>query len=225
MSIKKKKFLSYKELRVVPLSLMAVGLFLFQRIFTRMKIINYPKNTFPCIFALWHAHQCAIWSIPDHEHLYSLVSQSNDGNIITAASNAVGLKIVRGSATRGGVQASLELLEKLEQNNSVALTIDGPRGPKRIVKQGIVHLAKLSQVPIVPFVWYCPSPLFLKFNTWDEFRFAIFAIKTIVVYGEPIYVPNELTKDQVEEYRLKVENSLKKLYDDAVENYHSYVKQ
>ena len=119
----------------------------------------------------------------------------------------------------------MEILEKLEQNNSIAITIDGPRGPKYVVKDGVINISKLSQAPVVPFVWYCPSPLWLKFNTWDEFRFAIFACKTIVVYGEPIYVPGDSTKEDVEQYRLKLENQLKDLYQDAQQNYYQYVKQ
>ena len=206
------------------LSFLAISLFLFQRIFTRMKTINHP-TVHPCLFALWHAHQCAVWAIKDHKKMYALVSNSNDGQIVASASNAVGIQTIRGSKNRRGTQATMEILEKIEQNNSVAITIDGPRGPKHVVKDGIITIAKLAQVPIVPMVWYCPSPLWLKFNTWDEFRFAIFACRTIVVYGEPIYVPEQLTDEDKEMYRMKVENALKDLYTDAKLNYKKYVNQ
>jgi len=212
-----------KKFKTTVLARLAAVLFVFQRMFTRMKVINYPA-VFPAIFALRHAHQCAIWSIKDHEHLYSLISSSSDGTIIDTASKAVGLRTVRGSSSKKGAKATMQLLEKLEQNNSIAITIDGPRGPKHVVKDGVVHIAKISQVPIVPFVWYCPSPLWLKFDTWDEFRFTVFAAKTIVVYGEPIYVPSELTDEEVEFYRLKVENQLNELYEDAQRNYKKYMR-
>ena len=213
-----------RKLRTKLLGKLAMGAFLFQRPFTRMKVINYPKVT-PGIFAIWHAHQCAIWSIKDHEHLYSLVSNSEDGQIVTDACTAVGMKTIRGSQRRQGTKAMLQLLEKLESNNSIAITIDGPKGPKHVVKEGVIAIAKHSQVPIIPMVWYCPSPLWLKFNSWDEFRFAIFACKTIVVYGDPIYVPAELTEEEAETYRLKVENSLKNIYEDAQANYKKYISQ
>ena len=218
--MKKKK----RNTKTNILCLLAQGLFLFQRIFTRMKVINYPSEH-PCLFALWHAHQCAVWSIRDHKKMYALVSNSNDGQIVASASNAVGIQTIRGSQKRHGTQATMQILEKIEQNNSIAITIDGPKGPNHVVKDGIIAIAKLAQVPIVPFVWYCPSPLWLKFNTWDEFRFAIFACRTIVLYGEPIYVPEQLSDEEKEYYRLKVENDLKALYEDAKTNYKKYVNQ
>jgi len=189
-----------------------------------MKVINYPTVK-PAIFALWHAHQCAIWSIKDHEHLYALISNSEDGQIVAQACSAVGMRFVRGSQKRQGTQAALQLLEKLESNNSIAITIDGPRGPKHKAKDGIFTLAKHSQAPIVPFVWYCPSPLWLKFNTWDEFRFAIFACRTIVLYGEPMYIPAEASDEEITKYKQKLEQDLETLYEDAQTNYSKYVNQ
>lgn len=216
----KKKY----KLSTKILAKLAQGLFLFQRIFTRMKVINYP-DVKPAIFALWHAHQCAVWSIKDHEHMYALISNSEDGQIVASACGIVGIKSVRGSQKRHGTKAALQLLEKLESNNSIAITIDGPKGPKHKVKDGIITLAKHSQVPMVPLVWYCPSPLWLKFNTWDEFRFAIFACRTIVLYGEPIYVPAEISDDDFSIYKTKLENALEELYEDAKTNYKKYVNQ
>ena len=72
--------------------------------------------------------------------------------------------------------------------------------------------------------WYSPSKLLLKFNTWDEFRFPLFAVKTIAVYGEPIYVPADCSKEELEVYRKKLETALAELYSYARENYDELCK-
>lgn len=153
-----------------------------------------------------------------------MISKSNDGDIIAAATEHVGIKVVRGSSKRSGASASLALLEKLEQGECAAITIDGPRGPFGVAKEGIINIAKLSQVPIIPMTWYSPSKWLLEFDTWDKFRFPVLGVKTIAVYGEPIYVPSDCSKEDMEIYRQKVETALKDLYKYAQENYYDLLK-
>ena len=153
-----------------------------------------------------------------------MISKSQDGDIIAAATEHMGIKVVRGSHKRSGAAASLALIEKLEQGECAAITIDGPRGPFGVVKDGVINIAKLTQVPIIPMVWYSPSKWLLKFNTWDNFRFPLLGVKTIAVYGDPIYVPSDCSKEEAESYRLKVENALKDLYKYAQDNFDELVK-
>ncbi len=190
----------------------------FESWFYDCKNINFPKDK-PVIFALWHAHQCALYANEDRGHLNVMISKSNDGDIIAAATQQVGIKVIRGSHKRSGAAASLAMIEKLEQGENAAITIDGPRGPKGVVKDGIINIAKLSQVPIVPMTWYSPSKWWLKFNTWDEFRFPLLGVKTIAIYGEPIYVPSDCSKEETELYRQKLETALNDLYKQAQENF------
>ncbi len=93
------------------------------------------------------------------------------------------------------------------------------------MKEGIINIAKLSQVPIVPMVWYSPSKWLLEFDTWDKFRFPFLGVKTIAVYGEPIYVKSDCSPEEAEEYRLNVENKLKDLYKYAQENFDELFKK
>ena len=193
-------------------------LYVFESWFYDCKNINYPQVK-PAIFALWHAHQCGLYSIENRDKLNVMISKSNDGNMIAAATEQVGIKVIRGSSKRSGASASLAMLEKLEQGENAAITIDGPRGPFGVVKEGIINIAKLSQAPIIPMVWYSPSKWFLRFNTWDKFCFPLLGVKTIAVFGEPIYVPSDCSKENLEEYRLKVENAIKDLYKYAQDNF------
>jgi len=106
-----------------------------------------------------------------------------------------------------------------------ALTIDGPRGPNRIVKKGIIEIAKLSGVPIVPAVWWSPQKRFLKFNSWDNFRFPLIGTKLVMLFGQEIPVPENLNDEETEKIRKQVEDSLNNLYIDMKKNYNEYVKR
>ena len=207
-----------KKDTVKILSFLLKHFYTFESWFYNCKNINYPKEK-PAIFALWHAHQCGLYALEDRGRVNVMVSKSNDGEMIAAATEKVGLKVIRGSHKRSGAAASLAMLEKLEQGESAAITIDGPRGPNRIVKEGALNIAKLSQVPIIPMTWYSPSKWWLKFKTWDEFRFPFLAVKTIAVYGEPIYIPSDCSKEDMEKYRQQLENTLIDLYKYAKENF------
>lgn len=207
-----------KKYTVAVLSFLIKHFYTLESWFYNCKNINFPKEK-PAIFALWHAHQCALYANEDRGTLNVMISKSNDGEIIAAATEHMGMKVIRGSHKRAGASASLAMIEKLEQGESAAITIDGPRGPKGVVKDGVINIAKLTQVPIIPMTWYSPSKWLLKFKTWDEFRFPILGVKTIAIYGEPIYVPSDCSKEDMEIYRQKVETALNDLYKQAVENF------
>ncbi len=212
-----------KKYLVSVLSFAVKWFYAFESLFYNCKNINYPKDK-PVIFALWHAHQCALYANEDRGSLNVMISKSNDGDIIAAATEHMGIRVVRGSYKRAGASASLAMIEKLEQGENAAITIDGPRGPKGKVKDGVINIAKLTGVPIVPMTWYSPSKWLLKFNTWDEFRFPVLGVKTIAVYGEPIYIPADCSKEEAENLRQKVETALNDLYKYAADNFDELVK-
>ena len=200
------------------------ALFKLEKIFYSCKCINYPKEK--CVFALWHAHQCGVFSCNMYKKTCIMVSNSKDGEIISRAANAVGVETVRGSQNRGGTKASLQLIKRIKEDDvNGALTIDGPRGPKRIVKKGIIEIARMTQTPIVPAVYWSPQKLFLKFKSWDEFRFPLIGTKLVMLFGNPINVPIEPTEEEIEKIRKEVEDKLNELYKDLKENYYTYLKQ
>lgn len=206
-----------KPFKTILLAKLVTLYFQFKRHFYYCKNINYPKNQ--CIFALWHAHQCGLYALDGRENTTVMISNSNDGEIIAQAGAAMGLNVVRGSHNRKGAAATLELINAIKSGQNGALTIDGPRGPKHKVKKGIIDIARITGVPIVPMSWYSPSKFFLKFNTWDEFCFPLNCIKMKAIYGEPIYIPQNTNDDELEKYRLQVENELKNLYKKLVTDF------
>ncbi|MBE7708788.1 MAG: DUF374 domain-containing protein [Cyanobacteria bacterium SIG27] len=200
------------------------ALFKLEKIFYTCKCINYPKEK--CVFALWHAHQCGVFSCNMYKKTCIMVSNSKDGEIISRAANAVGVETVRGSQNRGGTKASLELIKKIkEEDYNGALTIDGPRGPNRVVKKGIIEIARMTNTPIVPAVYWSPQKRFLKFNSWDEFRFPLIGTKLVMLFGEPIPVPENPTDDEVENIRRQIETTMHEMYADLKKNYSEYLKK
>ena len=221
----KTKFRKFKKKYLFEiLSAFVTALFKLEKIFYTCKCINYPKEK--CIFALWHAHQCGVFSCNMHKKTCIMVSNSQDGEIISRAANAVGVETVRGSQNRGGAKASLELIKKIkEEDVNGALTIDGPRGPNRVVKKGIIEIARMTNTPIVPAVYWSPQKRFLQFNSWDKFRFPLIGTKLVMVFGEPIPVKEEMSEEEIEQTRQKTQDELNRLYKDLKENYYTYLKQ
>lgn len=193
-------------------------IFRFQEHFTDIQNINFPKG--PCIFAMWHAHQCLIHGIDDKKNCNVMISRSRDGQIIGSVVERWGFNVLYGSAgKKGSVEASLQMINALKEGQCAAIMVDGPKGPNRVVKDGVIKIAKKSGVPIVPVVWYSPNPTFLKFPSWDEFRIPLLWTHLVNVYGEPIYVDENNDKDQDEEIRLKLQKALLKLEERAPEEH------
>lgn len=196
--------------------------FLTEQHFLKIKSINYPSEQF--ILSMWHCHQCLVYGIKDKSKFYALISASNDGEIIAKAAECLNIKSVRGSTKRRGVAASLELIEKLKEGNSAAIMVDGPRGPRGKVKDGIINISKISGVPIIPVAWKSKDKTFFTFNTWDKFQVPFGPCNTVALYGDPIHIPSELTKDETKVWCEKVENEMSKLEEDLESNYEKYLK-
>lgn len=193
---------------VDKLSNLVYRIFRLQEFFTHITEVNPPTSK-PCLYAMWHAHQCCVHGIPDKNKVNVLVSRSRDGQIIADVVEKWGFKTIRGSkGKQGAVEASMQMITALKSDESCAMMVDGPKGPVKVVKGGVVKIAKLSGAPIVPVYWYSPFINFLKFPSWDEFRIPFFFVNLINLYGEPIYVKED---DDEELVRQQVQKSLEEL--------------
>ena len=187
----------------------------FQELFTRILEVNNPDKM-PCIYAMWHAHQFCIHGIRHRSKLHVLVSRSRDGEIIADVVERWGFKTVRGSkGKKGAVEATMQMISILKNGENCAMMVDGPKGPARVVKDGVIKIAKMVGVPIVPVYWYSKNPTFAKFPSWDEMRCPIFSTNLINLYGEPIYVPQDGDALAEEQARLELQKSLENLEKEA----------
>jgi len=145
-------------------------------------------------YALWH--QNLIGAIFSHigEHFSMVISESKDGELVAVTCAKFGHKLARGSSTRGGKKAMIEIVKNMKRGFPGALSVDGPKGPPHIVKPGIIEIAKLCQCAILPLSPYAEKSWVIK-KSWDQFRIPKPFSKIIVTIGEPIIISSEAKRE------------------------------
>lgn len=197
----------------------AYGLMHLQEYFTHIKGYNEPKMK-SCIYAMWHENQFLVHGIEDKAHLSIQISTSLDGEIIARIVERMGFKVVRGSAERrGAVQSTMQMITRLNEGESVAMMVDGPRGPLHKVKSGVVKLAQKTGAPIIPAHWYSPQKTFITLPSWDKMRTPFGDCKILNLYGDPIYVKPDATDEEILKVKEEIKNQLFALEAKAPELY------
>jgi lysophospholipid acyltransferase (LPLAT)-like uncharacterized protein len=107
------------------------------------------------IIAFWHSRQLMMPLTYRGTLAHILISQHEDGEIIARIVERFGFLAVRGSSTRGGVEALRELIRLGRSGADLVVTPDGPNGPAQVVKMGVIQLARASKLPIVPLAFSC----------------------------------------------------------------------
>jgi len=138
-----------------------------------------------------------------------MVSASRDGAFLSAIFEAFNVEPVRGSSSRRGPQALLELTTWAERGYDLAITPDGPRGPCYTIQPGVMSLAQLTGLPIVPFSYHLNWKI--RAGSWDGFQIPLPFARCEVVVGKPIVVPREATDEQRAELRAKLERTLREI--------------
>jgi lysophospholipid acyltransferase (LPLAT)-like uncharacterized protein len=174
----------------------------------------------PVIFAIWHNRLALALLIYrgyvrqyGHPHkMAAIVSASKDGAVVARVLEHFGVQPVRGSTSRRGPQALLELTTWAEQNYDLAITPDGPRGPRYNVQLGAIALAQLTGLPIIPV----SNKIGWKITTksWDRFQIPLPFSRVVMRLGKPLYVPREVSDDQREELRMELEKRIIELTED-----------
>lgn len=174
----------------------------------RWEIVQQSDYRGPAILAIWHGNQYVNLSVPRKERYKHnlLISPSNDGDTIANVSKMIKYSLIRGSVGRRGAEAAREIVTVLEAGQNVSYTVDGPKGPIHKVKPGIIRLAQMAEVPIIPLQGAINACIEIK--SWDKYRIPYFFAKGVAIYGEPIFVPKELTDEQIKEYQKQVEEEL-----------------
>ncbi|MCB1491827.1 MAG: lysophospholipid acyltransferase family protein [Rhodobiaceae bacterium] len=168
----------------------------------------------PVIAAMWHGqHFLAPFFMRPDQDVRVLISRHGDGEINAIAASRLGLGLVRGSGgkpkkmhRKGGVAALRNLLAALEENATVALTADVPKGPARIAGPGIVMLARMSGRPIVPIAPATSRSITL--NSWDKASINLPFGRMALALGEPLYIPRDLDEDGIAAAQLQVKEAL-----------------
>jgi lysophospholipid acyltransferase (LPLAT)-like uncharacterized protein len=163
----------------------------------------------PVIFCLWH-NRLAISMLVHRRYprkLAALVSASKDGALLAAVMGKFGVEQVRGSSSRRGPQALLEMSGRAKLGYDLAVTPDGPRGPRYVVQKGVIALAQVTGLAIVPVTCNTRRKICLK--SWDGFQIPLPFSHCELLLNEPILVPREACEVKREELRLELEGSLR----------------
>jgi lysophospholipid acyltransferase (LPLAT)-like uncharacterized protein len=152
------KISDYLMLNILPL---VTSLFLGVLVKTlRIKKITtkfvdeLQKSGENAIFAFWHGRLLLMpFAYKPNKGAYIMISRHRDGEFVSRAVKYLGISSVRGSTTRGGISAFKKLVELTDDGYDIALTPDGPKGPRYKVQMGIIELAKLTGKPIIPLTY------------------------------------------------------------------------
>lgn len=110
-------------------------------------------NTPRYILAFWHAHLLLMLHSRWRRPIAVMSSRSRDGEYIARVFDWYGVDVVRGSSSRGGIAALRGLLKKAREGKNIVFTPDGPKGPPRVAKDGVIYAAKMTGLPIVPIAF------------------------------------------------------------------------
>ena len=142
-----------------------------------------------------------------------MISQSRDGELGARLAERLGVVPVRGSSTRGGTTALAAILKALKRYPAVIHIVDGPTGPKGIVKPGLISMAQVSGAVILPVIVSATKAWTL--HSWDRFLIPKPFSEVTIEWGQPLFVPRELDPSESEEYRREVERRLTEGYAEA----------
>jgi lysophospholipid acyltransferase (LPLAT)-like uncharacterized protein len=159
------------------------------------------------IYVLWHEYLLLPLYLRGNCHTRLLISRHRDAEILSRAAYHLGFDLVRGSSGRNGPGALRELLRRRRMN--VAMTPDGPLGPRRVLASGPIYLAAKLEMPLVVTGIGFDHPW--RINTWDRFAVPRPYSRARAVLSPAITVPRDLERDQLEAFRSGIERLLNRL--------------
>jgi lysophospholipid acyltransferase (LPLAT)-like uncharacterized protein len=149
-------------------------------------VTSLRRGRTPFLWSLWHGEMLPVLWLHRDQAVRVLISEHRDGEIIARVAHALGYGTLRGSSSRGGARALLEIVREIESGREIAITPDGPRGPAHRVAPGILAAAQRTGAPIIGVratagrVW--------RLRSWDGFMIPKTFTTVTVTYGGPLRV-------------------------------------
>ena len=159
------------------------------------------------IMAFWHGRILPATYYFRNRGIVVITSSNFDGEWIAGIIERFGFGTSRGSTSRGGARALLQLSRDLSKGRPAGFTVDGPRGPARLSQPGAVWLAKASGHPVLPF--HLEADRSWTLGSWDRTQIPKPFSTVAISVGEPFYVPREADEAAVEQYRQRLDAALR----------------
>lgn len=160
------------------------------------------------IMAFWHGRILPATYYFRNRGIVVITSSNFDGEWIAGIIERFGFGTSRGSTSRGGARALLQLSRDLAAGRPAGFTVDGPRGPAHVSQPGAVWLAKASGHPVLPF--HLEADRYWTLGSWDRTQIPKPWSTVAISIGEPFYVPREAGEDEIEQYRQRLDAALVK---------------
>jgi hypothetical protein len=158
------------------------------------------------IYTFWHDRVFLATYFWRRREIVVMTSQSFDGEYIARFIQRFGYGAARGSSTRGGIGALVEMVRLMKAGKPAAFTIDGPKGPRYVAKPGAVLLAKKTGHPVLPF---CVTPAKCWIiNSWDKFQLPKPFTRVLVTIAPPIFVPPDADDEIVNARQTELQAAL-----------------
>jgi lipopolysaccharide heptosyltransferase II len=167
------------------------------------------------VYPFWHSNEFPMLLSNQGNNVVIMVSLSKDGELLSRILNNFGFLTVRGSSSRGGERALVEIIRYVKKGYVAAFAADGPRGPYHKLKSGVVYCAQKTGIPLVPISCSAKNRITIK-KSWDKTSIPLPFSKMVQAFGSPIYVSSE---DSIEEKAAVVEKELNKLFEFTEKHY------
>jgi len=161
------------------------------------------------IMCFWHNRIFIGTYFFRNRQIVVITSQSFDGEYIARFIQRFGYGAVRGSSTRGGVGALVEMIRLMKKGLATAFTIDGPKGPRYVAKSGACLLAKKTGNPMLPFLF--ENEKFWTIKSWDKLQIPKPFSRVKLFYAEPVYVGKDAGDEEIEKKRAELQFKLDEL--------------
>ena len=165
------------------------------------------------VLSFWHRYLLLMVYSRHRKPIVVMSSKHRDGEYMARTLERFGITAVRGSSTRGGASALREMIDRAGRGQNIAFTPDGPRGPALVAQPGVVLAAQHTGCPVIPAAIVAERKKVLR--SWDGFEIPKPLSRVLFVYGEPIRVPRELDRPELERYRLAIQNAMTALTEDT----------
>jgi lysophospholipid acyltransferase (LPLAT)-like uncharacterized protein len=161
------------------------------------------------IMAFWHGRILPATIYFKKRGIVVITSANFDGEWIAGIIERFGYGTARGSTSRGGSRALIQMMREMEAGKPAGFTLDGPRGPARVAHSGAVWLSKATGNPVLPF--HLEADRHWTVNSWDQTQIPKPFSTVALVVGEPFHVPEDASDEEVEAARQQLEQRLQQL--------------
>jgi len=185
----------------------------------RIEIRSYDEYTNPFthsegktsyLFSVWHDQLLRPTFSATPINTSALISKHQDGSYLAETMRILKFGTIRGSSSRGAVTALKELMQTASSCQNIVITPDGPRGPRRELKQGIVYIASKTGSPVVASASACSRYWSIK-ASWSNLIIPKPFSRLVILGSEPLIIPPDLSKEELEEHRQRVQRRMEEL--------------